>query len=388
MLGKSERGIGDYISQTVQSPEIINSIVARVSTGTNLFPNDVRKSYGSGSIKIFFLDEGMVKGYSYILKVSTSSSYVNTENFRFYENTGSGEADAFSRSTNKVEGYQTFEFLFKNVEYPSTEVIMTMPSGSQNLKVESFHRFEPDLAQVQSEVTQLSDSYAVTIKNPNQIMAELNLTSKGVRLKGEQIMLDGDVDVRGDFRVTGNMIAGSISATKVSGGDLNFTNIRAVNFDFDGASGKNVDLSGRIDAHSGMIGKWNFNDYLYARTTDINTGKKAYTTLKPDGSVAISAGSENHGFTDGAPFQVFHNGKLRVRADTELGDVTVRGGMTVSTAGGITSRNLNGHITDGYESGKETIRTSYKMDGQLGGNYIYYGGYVYINFRDGFPYSP
>lgn len=83
-----------------------------------------------------------------------------------------------------------------------------------------------DLTNTKSQVTQLSNSWALTLKSGNDIKTAINATTDGIRLKGNLITLDGQVNMTSGFIVPEGNI-GNLSAGKITSGTINSARIDA-----------------------------------------------------------------------------------------------------------------------------------------------------------------
>lgn len=99
----------------------------------------------------------------------------------------------------------------------------------KDLKIEQNHKATPysfsavDVA-TQSQVTQLANNWAVRMLNSkNDIVSQINLSDSTFLIEAKNIVGLGDAVINGKLTVTGDMIAGTISADKISGGTLTGT---------------------------------------------------------------------------------------------------------------------------------------------------------------------
>lgn len=83
-----------------------------------------------------------------------------------------------------------------------------------------------DLTNTKSQVTQLSNSWALTLKSGNDIKTAINATTDGIRLKGNLITLDGQVYMTSSFIVPEGNI-GNLSAGKIKSGTIDSARIDA-----------------------------------------------------------------------------------------------------------------------------------------------------------------
>ena len=76
----------------------------------------------------------------------------------------------------------------------------------------------------QTQITQLADSYAMTITSRDVIKTQLNLTTGGVKIKGDLIHLSGNSQI--DNAVIKNTMIDTLSVSKLTGTTAEFTTLR------------------------------------------------------------------------------------------------------------------------------------------------------------------
>ena len=113
------------------------------------------------------------------------------------------------------------------------------------------------LEATRAQMTLLSDSWAVKVlKSNGDIVSQINATGSNVRIQGESIHLNGKTLI--DKAVIDGAAIKNMTADKITGGELNFANIKAINFDaknvtsgiFTGLTfrgGRVVSLNGEVD---------------------------------------------------------------------------------------------------------------------------------------------
>ena len=113
------------------------------------------------------------------------------------------------------------------------------------------------LNDLSTKMTQMAGSWAIKNLNSNgDIVSQINATGSDVRIQGESIHLDGKTLI--DKAVIDGAAIKNMTADKITGGELNFANIKAINFDaknvtsgiFTGLTfrgGRVVSLNGEVD---------------------------------------------------------------------------------------------------------------------------------------------
>lgn len=115
-----------------------------------------------------------------------------------------------------------------------------------------------DLTNTKSQVTQLSNSWALTLKSGNDIKTAINATTDGIRLKGSLITLDGQVYMTSSFIVPEGNI-GALSAGKITSGTIDSARIDAKQIVTNGLQA-NVIKSTHILADNALFEKLFTND--------------------------------------------------------------------------------------------------------------------------------
>lgn len=182
-----------------------------------------------------------------------------------------------------------------------------------------------------SQVTQLSNSWAMTLKSGNDVKTAINATTDGIRLKGNLITLDGLVNMTSSFVVPEGNI-GNLSASKITSGTIDSARIDAKAIVTNGLQA-NVIKSTYILADNALFDKLFTNDLA---TQKLAT-KQAWIKSGMIGDAQI--GTAQIGQIDAS------NGKI-VNLDASSitsGSMTanrIRGGVLYST-NGATSFDLN-----------------------------------------------
>ena len=93
------------------------------------------------------------------------------------------------------------------------------------------------LSNTSSTVTQLSNSWVLGIKSEDELVSAINASSSGVRIFGDNIILDGDTIVDGTFTVTDTIFADNMDISKFTVGTLNAANVNLINVNVDSLVG-------------------------------------------------------------------------------------------------------------------------------------------------------
>ena len=115
-----------------------------------------------------------------------------------------------------------------------------------------------DVYDVSSKVTQLSNSWALTLKSGNDIKTAINATTDGIRLKGSLITLDGQVNMTDSFIVPEGNI-GNLSAKKITSGTIDTARLNSLDIVTKGLT-SNVVKSEHILANEALFTKLFTND--------------------------------------------------------------------------------------------------------------------------------
>ena len=79
-------------------------------------------------------------------------------------------------------------------------------------------------------VTQRANAWALTLKGPKDVITSINADTSGVRLKGKNIVLDGDVIANGTAFIKESWIQ-DLNASKITAGELNAARVKVINID-------------------------------------------------------------------------------------------------------------------------------------------------------------
>lgn len=89
-------------------------------------------------------------------------------------------------------------------------------------------RYKPSGGVSSTVVSQRSDAWALTLKGPKDVITSINADTSGVRLKGKNIVLDGDVIANGTAFIKESWIQ-DLNARKITSGQINAANIDVIN---------------------------------------------------------------------------------------------------------------------------------------------------------------
>ena len=79
-------------------------------------------------------------------------------------------------------------------------------------------------------VTQRANAWALTLKGPKDVITSINADTSGLRLKGKNIVLDGDVIANGTAFIKESWIQ-DLNAAKITAGELNAARVKVINID-------------------------------------------------------------------------------------------------------------------------------------------------------------
>ncbi|XJS09840.1 gp58-like family protein [Aerococcaceae bacterium WGS1372] len=91
-----------------------------------------------------------------------------------------------------------------------------------------------------SQVSQLADSWALTLKSGNDLKTAINATTSGIRLKSSLIHLDGDTVMTNAF--ARKLMVDNLMANDVTAFTAKFNNVIAMNLDINSISGNKAAL--------------------------------------------------------------------------------------------------------------------------------------------------
>ena len=93
---------------------------------------------------------------------------------------------------------------------------------------ETVGRYKPSGGVSSTVISQKNDAWALTLKGPKDVITSINADTSGVRLKGKNIVLDGDVIANGTAFIKESWIE-DLNARKITAGQINGANIDIIN---------------------------------------------------------------------------------------------------------------------------------------------------------------
>lgn len=91
-------------------------------------------------------------------------------------------------------------------------------------------KYRPASGVSSTVVTQQSNAWALTLKGPKDVITSINADTSGVRFKGKNIVLDGDVIANGKAFIKESWIQ-DLNAAKITAGELNAAKVKVINID-------------------------------------------------------------------------------------------------------------------------------------------------------------
>lgn len=110
-------------------------------------------------------------------------------------------------------------------------------------------------------VSQLSNSWALTLESGTDIITAINATPAGTYIGGKSIILDGDTIVDGTFTVTDEIFAENMSISKFTTGTLNAANVNLINLNASSI------VSGTLSGANMFL---NLNEGVFTTTSQVN----------------------------------------------------------------------------------------------------------------------
>lgn len=261
-LGESESEVGESVSRLVQSSDIIFSEIAKYNATPNIMGPNTRKALVTEVFYVYTQDN-YIGNEPYAVTVSTSNTFVDGISF------GSGVEVKRIEPLGAKGGHNHFKVVLSHLGMSNTDEIEINPhgvaGGLKDFKVEAVVQL--DVTGIHSSVTQLQDSWVMSIKDGKDIVTSIMATDEGISLKGDKITLDGDT-VTDNFTVTNSMLANDIDANKIITGTLNADIVTVSNLDANSITG------GRLRLDRGLRVTNNDKDVLSVEygnvTMDVN----------------------------------------------------------------------------------------------------------------------
>lgn len=91
-------------------------------------------------------------------------------------------------------------------------------------------RYKPSGGVSSTVISQKNDAWALTLKGPKDVITSINADTSGVRLKGKNIVLDGDVIANGTAFIKESWIE-DLNAAKITSGQINAKEVKVINID-------------------------------------------------------------------------------------------------------------------------------------------------------------
>lgn len=309
VIGQSETDMPDKLSRLVMGSQIFQTEVGQyVNTdGTNLLngskgPFKPDKKPANFDNNILYKDSTsiyMEQGQEYIVSAKTDGNFTAIHN-------GSVESDnvVLWLMDDKYQNYQIISDLKTGTT--GTKFTWNKPTGTYHLRVNTYHKdpdklksvwdvkvekgsiksdytlsltdqlkADPLIEATRTQVTQLAGSWAVKNLNSNgDVLNSINLLANGTnRIDGRLTHITGQTVI--DEAVIDGASIKSLSASKLSGGEADFKDIKVINFDAKNVTSGTfqglVFRGGRIE---GLNGKMNI---------DLQNGQ--YNVLSDDATI-------------------------------------------------------------------------------------------------------
>lgn len=219
-MGSTESDVITNISQIVQSPDIIQKIVAEIDIspypgiiGSPMYEDKdgAYKTFPgrlSGGLVSYDLSGSIVDGRMYYIQVtSTIQPYLFGVTDSSLE-TRQGEK---IRPLTKVAGTtNTYEMSFVSTTSTLSRLYLyndTTATGS--IRLDLMYEIEPTASK--TVVTQLKDSYSIETQNiANETLASIGLIGSDGYIKGDRLMIEADTHIAPGFKLTADHITGNI----------------------------------------------------------------------------------------------------------------------------------------------------------------------------------
>jgi phage minor structural protein len=95
---------------------------------------------------------------------------------------------------------------------------------------ETVGRYKPSGGVSSTVISQKNDAWALTLSGPKDVITAINADRSGLRLKGKNIVLDGDVIANGRAFIKESWIE-DLNASKITAGELNAARVKVINMD-------------------------------------------------------------------------------------------------------------------------------------------------------------
>lgn len=291
ILGKSESEAPDKLSRLVMGSQIFQTEVGQYvnTNGANLLngskgPFKPDKKPANFDNNILYKDSTsiyMEQGQEYIVSAKTDGNFTAIHN-------GSVESDnvVLWLMDDKYQNYQIVSDLKTGTT--GTKFTWNKPTGTYRLRVNTYHKYpdklksvwdvkiekgsiksdytlsltdqlkaDPLIEATRTQVTQLAGSWAVKNLNSNgDVLNSINLLANGTnRIDGRLTHITGQTVI--DEAVIDGASIKSLSASKLSGGEADFKDIKVINFDAKNVTSGTLQglifRGGRIEALNGKM---------------------------------------------------------------------------------------------------------------------------------------
>lgn len=91
-------------------------------------------------------------------------------------------------------------------------------------------RYKPSGGVSSTVISQKNDAWALSLTGPKDVITAINADTSGVRLKGKNIVLDGDVIANGTAFIKESWIQ-DLNASKITSGQINAKEVKVINID-------------------------------------------------------------------------------------------------------------------------------------------------------------
>lgn len=91
-------------------------------------------------------------------------------------------------------------------------------------------RYKPSGGVSSTVISQKNDAWALSLSGPKDVITAINADHSGVRLRGKNIVLDGDVIANGTAFIKESWIQ-DLNAAKITAGELNAARVKVINID-------------------------------------------------------------------------------------------------------------------------------------------------------------
>lgn len=330
IIGKSETDAPDKLSRLVMSSQIFQTEVGQYvnTNGANLLngskgpfkPDKKPANFDNNILYVGNTSIYMEQGQEYTISAKTDGNFTAIHN-------GSVESDnvVLWLMDDKYQNYQIVSDLKTGTT--GTKITWNKPTGTYHLRVNTYHKdpdklksvwdvkiekgsiksdytlsltdqlkADPLIEATRTQVTQLAGSWAVKNLNSNgDVLNSINVLADGTnRIDGRLTHITGQTVI--DEAVIDGASIKSLSASKLSGGEADFKDIKVINFDAKNVTSGTLQglifRGGRVEALNGKMyidlqnGQYNvLNDDATIRRIDA-TSSSQFIKLTRSGFVA------------------------------------------------------------------------------------------------------